>query len=199
MYYGLLLSGGLRQFDDIFETKFDLKFSFLDDKTRGDHFYDFSVQIRTWDIWLLNVCLQIFLSSSSAALTDFLESHDSHSKFWAEHVRNFTNHRIWPTNAGNGAEFSDWMQLNEFFLLHQCFTSDSIEASLWNYGPTHTGLSHHWTRYVVRGSNDQQRTIKVGNAVLPLVPLPAIVCRVCQHRLFPSQIDNKPEQWEGSV
>jgi hypothetical protein len=47
MYYGLLLSGGLRQFDDIFETKFDLKFSFLDDKTRGDHFYDFSVQIRT--------------------------------------------------------------------------------------------------------------------------------------------------------
>jgi hypothetical protein len=49
MYYGLLLSGGLRQFDDIFETKFDLKFGFLDDKTRGDHFYvyDFSVQIRT--------------------------------------------------------------------------------------------------------------------------------------------------------
>ena len=45
MYYGLLLSGGLRQFDDIFETKFDLKFGFLDDKTRGDHFYVRTVRL----------------------------------------------------------------------------------------------------------------------------------------------------------
>ena len=36
---GLLLSGGLRQFYDVIETKIDLKCGFLDDETRGEHFH----------------------------------------------------------------------------------------------------------------------------------------------------------------
>jgi hypothetical protein len=45
MYYGrmitgnFLLSGGLRQFYDVTETKIDLKCGFLDDETRGEHFH----------------------------------------------------------------------------------------------------------------------------------------------------------------